>query len=118
MYIYFLFLVLLLYKSWIQTEELVDSQLENDREVRHGFAEGKNDLNIDTPILNSQELWYLKKKEKDENIIDVTGLEEAKERIRQLEAKLLSLDARIPKGFPDVKFLSYRAKKRILVSLN
>lgn len=57
----------------------------------------------------SVELWHGRQ------TIDVTGLEEAKERIRQLEAKLMSLDRRIPKAFPTVHFLSYRSKKRILV---
>lgn len=61
--------------------------------------------------LNVVELWHGRQ------TIDVTGLEEAKERIRQLEAKLMSLDRRIPKPFPTVHFLSYRSKKRILVGL-
>lgn len=40
----------------------------------------------------------------------------ANERIKALEMKLMSLETRVPKPFPNVKFLNYRTKKRILVS--
>lgn len=99
---------MLLYKNWIQTEELVDSELNENVE-----KEIHSEIIVDSVPINSQNLWYAKRNDISDN--DVNGLEEAKEKIRQLEAKLLLLDARIPKAFPDVKYLSYRAKKRILV---
>uniref|UniRef100_A0A1B6DQ87 UDP-glucuronic acid decarboxylase 1 n=1 Tax=Clastoptera arizonana TaxID=38151 RepID=A0A1B6DQ87_9HEMI len=100
--------VLLLYKNWVQTEELVDSEL-NENVEKQILKEMSFEA---TPI--QQNMLYVKKNVINDN--DVNGLEEAKEKIRQLEAKLLMLDARIPRAFPDVKHLSYRSKKRILVT--
>ncbi|XP_014271499.1 UDP-glucuronic acid decarboxylase 1 [Halyomorpha halys] len=48
--------------------------------------------------------------------IDKKELIEAKRRIYLLEQKVKSLEAKLPKPYPHVKFLSYRAKKRILVT--
>lgn len=46
---------------------------------------------------------------------DVTDLADAKKKIADLEAKLESLEIRIPKKYPDVKYLNYKLRKRILV---
>lgn len=48
--------------------------------------------------------------------VEINNLQEAKRRIRELEDKLASLELRIPKKFPDVKFLNYHSRKRILVT--
>lgn len=48
--------------------------------------------------------------------VDKKELIEAKRRIYLLEQKVKSLEAKLPKPYPHVKFLSYRAKKRILVT--
>ncbi|CAH1399123.1 unnamed protein product [Nezara viridula] len=48
--------------------------------------------------------------------IDKKELIDAKSRIYLLEQKVKSLEAKLPKPYPHVKFLSYRAKKRILVT--
>jgi len=90
--------VLLLYKSWVQTEALIDNQLREDRRSERNEVDG-------------EAVVY-----RHNTAIDVTALEEAQQRIVQLETKLKSLDRRIPKAFPTVRFLSYRAKKRILVT--
>lgn len=42
-------------------------------------------------------------------------LNDASERIQQIEEKLQTLEARIPKTYPEVKFLNYLNRKRILV---
>lgn len=44
--------------------------------------------------------------------------DEAAQKIKHLEHKIEQLESRIPKQFPDVKFLNYRERKRILVSTN
>lgn len=49
--------------------------------------------------------------------VEINNLYEAKMRIRELEEKLANLELRIPKKFPDVKFLNYHSRKRILVSI-
>lgn len=41
----------------------------------------------------------------------------ANQRIKMLEEKLKSLDIRIPKKFPSVKFQDYNSKRRILVRI-
>lgn len=43
-------------------------------------------------------------------------LQEAKTRIEQLEKKLAILEGRIPQKYPDVQYLGYKERKRILVS--
>lgn len=43
-------------------------------------------------------------------------LQEAKAKIELLEKKLAILEGRIPQKYPDVKYLGYKERKRILVS--
>ncbi|EFA11835.1 UDP-glucuronic acid decarboxylase 1 [Tribolium castaneum] len=43
-------------------------------------------------------------------------LQEASERIQDLENKILALEARVPKTYPEVKFLNYLSRKRILIT--
>lgn len=45
-----------------------------------------------------------------------TELAEARERIAQLEKKLASLEGKILQNYPDVKYLNYKDRKRILVT--
>ena len=42
-------------------------------------------------------------------------LQEASDRIQELEKKILALESQVPKSYPDVKFLNYLSRKRILV---
>lgn len=42
-------------------------------------------------------------------------LKEARSRIDQLEKKIAILEGRVPQKYPDVKFLGYKERKRILV---
>ncbi|KAK7077302.1 UDP-glucuronic acid decarboxylase 1 [Halocaridina rubra] len=46
----------------------------------------------------------------------VTDLKEAADRIKELESRLQDLELRIPKRFPEVKFLTYKDRKRILIT--
>lgn len=43
------------------------------------------------------------------------ALDEASLRIRDLEDKINILESRVPKHYPEVKFLNYLTRKRILV---
>ncbi|XP_026466157.1 UDP-glucuronic acid decarboxylase 1-like isoform X2 [Ctenocephalides felis] len=47
---------------------------------------------------------------------NVKNMDEAKKRIFELESKLRELEARMPKKHPDVRFLNYQARKRILIT--
>lgn len=42
-------------------------------------------------------------------------LNEAYKKIETLEDKIMSLEGRMPKTYPDVQFLNYLSRKRILV---
>ncbi|CAH2211328.1 jg21856 [Pararge aegeria aegeria] len=44
-------------------------------------------------------------------------LQEAKARLALLEKKIAILEGRIPQKYPDVKYLGYKERKRILVSV-
>lgn len=44
-------------------------------------------------------------------------LNEAYKKIETLEEKIMSLEGRMPKTYPDVRFLNYLNRKRILVSI-
>lgn len=48
-------------------------------------------------------------------ISNLAELREAKERLRQLEMKIEMLENRLSKKYPDVNFLNYKNRKRILV---
>lgn len=44
-------------------------------------------------------------------------LNEAYKKIEALEEKIISLEERVPKTYPDVNFLNYLNRKRVLVCL-
>lgn len=44
-------------------------------------------------------------------------LKDARKRLRSLEMKIKSLENRMAKTYPDVSFLNYKNRKRILVSI-
>lgn len=45
-------------------------------------------------------------------------LDEAKSRIMELESRIKEMESRIPRKYPDVTFLNYKNRKRILVSIS
>lgn len=68
-----------------------------------------------------QKTTGIKKKDDNQILTDITfeynrNMDEASKKIITLEGKIKQLESRIPKQFPDVKFLNYRQRKRILVS--
>lgn len=44
-------------------------------------------------------------------------LNEAYQKIETLEEKIISLEGRMPKTYPDVRFLNYLDRRRILVCI-
>lgn len=44
-------------------------------------------------------------------------LNDAYRKIETLEEKIMSLETRVPKSYPDVHFLNYLSRKRILVCI-
>ena len=47
---------------------------------------------------------------------DITSLEEALLKIKNLEHRLKEIEFRIPQKYPEVNFLTFKDRKRILVS--
>ena len=84
---FFIFSVLLLYNSVVQSEDV------------------KENVIPDEPVKKLQ-------------TNDANQLEEANERIKLLESKLVALESRLPRAnaFPETKFRNYKDKKRILVT--
>lgn len=95
------FTVLCFYLNWALTEQIyVDENLKL-------FEKTKSDVHhlIDNKIYDTAD-----------HIKQARNMEEASKKIKHLEGKIKQLESRIPKQFPDVKFLNYRERKRILVS--
>lgn len=56
--------------------------------------------------------------EEEKNSVDgITNLHDALEKIQELEKRLRDIEYRIPKKYPEVEFLTYKDRKRILVSV-
>lgn len=105
--------VLCFVKSWTQTEELYSYNRE--RPKREDFRDVT--FNEEKPVPHKEipppvPVAPVVRTKTDEN----RQLAEAQHRIRELEAKLRRLELRVPQRYPDVKFLNYRSRKRILVT--
>lgn len=71
-------------------------QLSNNKEFQlFGSAESEHNINLINKLKNDLAI--------------------ANEKIEQLENKMQGFDERIRKPYPNVKYLNYRSKKRILV---
>ncbi|PSN47752.1 UDP-glucuronic acid decarboxylase 1 [Blattella germanica] len=101
-------IVLCLYKSWVHTEELSYTF----RDERSGKSHHLVHTTIQYPateINNEIPIMEMKSQE-------IHDLQEAQKRIKELEKKIKDLEKRIPQRFPDVKYLNYRSRKRILIT--
>lgn len=95
----------------------IDTERQHQR-VDNGFQDlayrdfnhmpKRNDYSNNQNILNNMENNKVDDNTKQE-------LQEARARIDQLEKKIAILEGRIPQKYPDVKYLGYKERKRILV---
>ncbi|KAK7866089.1 hypothetical protein R5R35_013584 [Gryllus longicercus] len=95
--------------NWSQTEDIYD--YNRDRTRREDFRDGNHRSEVQKSgpdVTNS--IGGAQKTEGSQQLAD------AQHRIRELEAKLRRLELRVPQRFPDVKFLNYKSRKRILVT--
>lgn len=106
-----LFAVLGLYKSIVSTEDekfFFSNPLQRLSQSNNVQAEVKSRPEVTSKSTN------------DLPSAEIKDLREAKERIRDLEGKLMhietKIDNKILKSFPVVKFLNYKNRKRILVT--
>lgn len=82
------------------------------------------DINLELPIRiinpapKKKQVLYSKKMESSENLESTKQeLQDAKARLELLEQKLAVLEGRIPQKYPDVEYLGYKDRKRILVRI-
>lgn len=91
----------------VSAEFLSNKNIDEVKQVKVvQVTSNEPELKYDNTYKSSYLRWRIDKKE----LID------AKRRIFFLEEKLKNLEARLPRPYPNVNFLSYRAKKRILVT--
>ncbi|KDR09682.1 UDP-glucuronic acid decarboxylase 1 [Zootermopsis nevadensis] len=89
------FVVLCLYRSWAYTEKVSYSYHDDKSGKVYNAVEQTMSQYPDTGSEN---------------------LQGAQRQIKELEKKIKDLEKRIPQRYPDVKYLNYRSRKRILVT--
>ncbi|KAK4318517.1 hypothetical protein Pmani_010485 [Petrolisthes manimaculis] len=91
---------------------LVSSKKPSD--VERAFVSDKAQHLADTGDEKLQATTKLA--EEKNSVVGVTNLHEALEKIQELEKRLRDIEFRIPKKYPEVEFLTYKDRKRILVT--
>lgn len=94
------------------------SHIVDDRVVNY---ESVDSLEVPIRIINpvsKKKQVYSKKMDSNENLESTKQeLQDAKARLELLEQKLAVLEGRIPQKYPDVEYLGYKDRKRILVCI-
>jgi peptidoglycan hydrolase CwlO-like protein len=90
-----------LYRSWVYTEEILYTYHDDKAGKLYNTVE---QTTHQYPVAGSE-------------VHEIQNFQEAQKQIRELEKKIKALEKRIPQRYPDVKYLNYRSRKRILVSI-
>lgn len=98
-----LIILLCFYKNWVHSEELYTYEHAYSRLHSSDSRYVTHLSPVD--MAGSHEQYHAAK-----NIL------EAQQRIKELEAQIKKLEARIPQRYPDVTFLNYKLRKRILIT--
>ena len=107
----YLFVVLCLYKKWVYTEEISYPYHDKSGRLYHFSKIVEQATHQYPPVeINGNQSPYSK-------VHEIQTLQQAQKKIRELEKKIKDLEKRIPQRYPDVKYLNYRSRKRILVSV-
>ncbi|KXJ69114.1 hypothetical protein RP20_CCG000070 [Aedes albopictus] len=117
-------LVICLYKSWgspASAKLSLAIASDNDNELEGGFDRGRFGGRHPEPRVAEQSrdggVVADRREELDkEQDTRMNELHEAKKQILQLERKIQELEGRIPRKYPDVTFLNYKNRKRILIT--
>lgn len=98
--------VFYLYKSLANSNEIINNEYNNDKTIKS-----------DTIIRIDQNKIISKNSLDKDSIIIRQNMEllETKARLEILEERIKELESRIPRKYPDVKFLNHKNRKRILV---
>lgn len=104
------FVVLCLYKNWFYTEEISYTY--------HDKSAGSYHLNniVEHATHQYPAVDISENQNPNSKAHEIQNLQEAQKKIKELEKKIKDLEKRIPQRYPDVKYLNYRSRKRILVS--
>jgi hypothetical protein len=99
------------YRNWVHTEEISYTYHDKSGRLRHfsSIVAQPTDRNA---ALQVEEISPPLSK-----VYEIQSLQEAQKKIKELERKISDLEKRIPQRYPDVKYLNYRSRKRILVSI-
>lgn len=113
---FFFFTVVLVYHICNKNK----SHIVNDRVVNY---ESVNNLEAPIRIVNpaskKKQTYFSEKMDSSDNLESTKQeLQDAKARLELLEQKLAVLEGRIPQKYPDVEYLGYKDRKRILVCIN
>lgn len=84
-------------------------------EITDGFSSDKLDVLSDKRRLAETQNNINKRDMQNDLKSSYNELSEAKQRLRILEMKIQTLESRMSKKYPDVLFLNYKNRKRILV---
>jgi peptidoglycan hydrolase CwlO-like protein len=90
-----------LYRSWVYTEE-----------ISYSYHDDKS-----RKLYNTVEQTTHQYPAAFGEVHKIQSLQETQRQIKELENKIKDLEKRIPQRYPDVKYLNYRSRKRILVSI-
>lgn len=92
-----MFTVLCFYLNWAQTQ-----QIYVDENLKYFQKTSEHDTKNEERVVANEN--------------KPSHNEDGSRKMKYLERKIKQLESRIPKQFPDVMFLNYRSRKRILVS--
>jgi hypothetical protein len=99
------------YRNWVHTEEISYTYHDKSGRLRHFSSvvaqptDRKAAVQIDEILPPGSKMF------------EIQSLQEAQKKIKELEKKVRDLEKRIPQRYPDVRYLNYRSRKRILVSI-
>jgi peptidoglycan hydrolase CwlO-like protein len=99
------------YKNWVHTEEISYTYHDKSGRLSH-FNNIVDQTTHQYAAAQDNEISAPGSK-----IHEVQSLQEAQKKIKELERRIKGLEKRIPQRYPDVKYLNYRSRKRILVSI-
>ncbi|PNF40856.1 UDP-glucuronic acid decarboxylase 1, partial [Cryptotermes secundus] len=98
--------VLCVYKNWVHTEEISYTYHDKSGRLRHF-----NDI-----VPHTTHQYAAAQVNEISPPGDIHSFQEVWKKIKELAKKMKVLEKRIPQRYPDVKYLNYRSRKRILIT--
>jgi hypothetical protein len=99
------------YRNWVHTEEVSYTYHDKSGRLRHFSSI------VAQPTHWNAAVQVNEISPPGSKVHEFQSLQEAQKKIKELEKRVKDLEKRIPQRYPDVKYLNYRSRKRILVSI-